>query len=270
MVDPTLNLRLRYQEKVHDVIDLIAHFGFASASNITLATGSSRRGFAKELHEKGILTCRTISGLIVAEKGVASIYGLTKSTAVDAAVKQVDIWKVSSSRAAHALILQAETVRAKRGLYPNPHIVLVDYKVELKTAGSSVRYDAVWYMRNMRTAETFSVAVEAERSGKKSGLELDLFFTKLLFAPSQSLVIFEAAGLMEDYLRHAQKYKAAGRIPHWKCTNGEWWQLQDPKLIASGRWARVGFRLAGTDFTVRLSDDLAIAIDVAALMGPLY
>lgn len=180
-------------------------------------------------------------------------FGLTKKAAIDAGVKQVDIWKVRSGRAAHFLIAQSETILAKRGKVGiNQEWAFEAYEVESQEVGATICPDVVWHFRNRNNAASTSMNVEVELSGK-DGRELDQFYFKLLFAKDVSLVVFEGEELLQRYVSYAQRYKAIGAMPIWKKTNGEWWKLESLEPIPGSRWDRIYFRVAGRHGMPQLS-----------------
>ena len=257
MTTPKLNPHKRHIEKTRAVIELVSKFGFASPANITMAVGCKRQGTPTQMVNAGILNSRTMSGLIVLGKGVTAILGLTKREALAADAKQVDIWKVTSNRAAHTLIAQSETLALIQGrIINNPNFEFEKYEVEPQAMGETRRPDVVWYFRDIESNRSFKINVEIELSAK-DGRDQDQFFTKLLFAKMITFVVFEEEKLMRRYIQHAKTYHAAGAMPIWKKTNGAWWKLDTQEPIPVKNWHDIYFRIAGKPSLHHLSDLIA-------------
>ncbi len=254
MTTPKLNPHVRHQEKIRIVIDLVSKFGFASPANITLAVGTKRQGTPTQMVNAGILNSRSMSGLIVLGKGVTAILGLTKREALAAEAKPVDIWKVTSNRAAHTLIAQSETVLQMQGkIVNNPNLEFEKFEVEPQQLGETRRPDVVWYFFDKKNNQRFKINVEIELSAK-DGRDLDQFFTKLLFANVITFVVFEEERLLRRYVEHAKTYHAAGSMPIWKKTNGAWWKLESQEPIPAKRWNDLYFKIANNSKLQPLSD----------------
>lgn len=208
-----VNPRTRAQQKIQAVLKVIGKFGFASPENITIASGALQRGFGERLYDAGLLTKREVSGLIVEGKSVIKIYGLSKKGADLAGFEPVDIWKLSASRMAHALIAQKITIEAhKKWVIPCVGLA-IDYFVEQQGAGVHSRPDVVLMCQNPYLEyHPEEVMIEVELSAKSGG-ELERFFAKL--HGLNCLVYFENRTLSARYLNKLATFERKGELPKW-------------------------------------------------------